>query len=66
MLAACWSRGRIYAFHFERSGFTFKGTPEVILEGRPLNVTDLVVDARVEPTEASDHRAVVFDLQRRR
>lgn len=38
-----WSEGRILAVSTKRSGASYTATPEVFLEGRPLNVTDLAV-----------------------
>lgn len=45
LLAGDWSQGRILAFLLRPAGATYAGTAEVLLTGRPLNVTDLVVDA---------------------
>lgn len=38
-----WSRGRILAVRNKPNGGSYKGTSEVFLEGRPLNVTDIAV-----------------------
>jgi putative heme-binding domain-containing protein len=43
-LFACdWAYGRILAIHFDNVNGSYRGTPEVFVSGRPLNVTDLVV-----------------------
>lgn len=43
ILGADWAQGRILAFHLDAVGDTYKGRTEVLLSGRPLNVTDLAV-----------------------
>lgn len=43
LFGADWAQGRILAFHLEASGDTYKGRTEVLLSGRPLNVTDLAI-----------------------
>jgi putative heme-binding domain-containing protein len=43
ILAGDWSQGQILAFHPKAEGATFTAEQEVLLRGRPLNVTDLVV-----------------------
>jgi putative heme-binding domain-containing protein len=43
LLAGDWSQGRILAFHLSPDGASYAGTVEVLLRGRPLNVTDLAV-----------------------
>ncbi|HET6203476.1 MAG TPA: family 16 glycoside hydrolase [Planctomycetota bacterium] len=43
LLAGDWSLGRILAFHLSPKGASYGGTVETLLQGRPLNVTDLVV-----------------------
>ena len=43
LLACDWARGRIYAVYLKREGASFSATSEVLLEGRPLNVTDAAV-----------------------
>jgi putative heme-binding domain-containing protein len=43
ILAGDWSQGEIVAFHPKPEGATFTADFEVLLKGRPLNVTDLVV-----------------------
>lgn len=43
ILAGDWSQGQILAFHPKPAGATFTADAEVLLRGRPLNVTDLVV-----------------------
>jgi putative heme-binding domain-containing protein len=40
-----WTYGKIYAVHLTPSGATYTGNFEVFLEGRPLPVTDLCVNA---------------------
>ncbi|MAG54794.1 MAG: hypothetical protein CMJ83_00730 [Planctomycetes bacterium] len=44
ILGADWAQGRILAFHLEADGATYRGRTEVLLSGRPLNVTDLIVE----------------------
>ncbi len=43
LFAADWSMGRILVVRLKESGGTYRGSSEVFLEGRPLNVTDLAV-----------------------
>lgn len=43
-----WSRGEILALRLERHGVSYRGHKEVFLRGRPLNVTDLAIDAAGE------------------
>ena len=43
LFGADWAQGRILAFHLDAVGDTYKGRTEVLLSGRPLNVTDLAV-----------------------
>ncbi len=43
IFGADWAQGRILAFHLDAAGDTYKGRTEVLLSGRPLNVTDLAV-----------------------
>jgi len=38
-----WSRGRILSVKLKPYGGSYKATPEVFLEGQPLNVTDIAV-----------------------
>ncbi len=44
ILAGDWAQGRILAFFVRPTGASFTGDHEVLLSGRPLNVTDLVID----------------------
>lgn len=39
-----WTYGKIYAVHLEPKGATYSGRFEIFAEGRPLPVTDLVVN----------------------
>jgi len=41
LYALDWSYGRILAVHLTPNGAGYRGEPEVFLQGRPLNVTDL-------------------------
>jgi putative heme-binding domain-containing protein len=43
ILAGDWSQGQILAFHPKRNGATFSADVDVLLSGRPLAVSDLVV-----------------------
>jgi putative heme-binding domain-containing protein len=43
ILAGDWSEGQILAFHPKRNGATFTADVDVLLSGRPLAVSDLVV-----------------------
>lgn len=43
LLAADWSQGQILAIHVHPAGGSYKAETEVLLSGRPLNVTDLAV-----------------------
>jgi len=43
ILAGDWSQGQILAFHPKRVGATFTAEVDVLLSGRPLAVSDLVV-----------------------
>ena len=45
LLAGDWSRGRVLAFQLEPQGVSYTAQAEELLLGRPLNVTDLAVDA---------------------
>lgn len=53
ILCGDWSQGVIRAYKLESSGATFRSTDEVLLRGRPLNVTDL---------ESAPDGSVVFTL----
>ncbi len=44
LLICDWSQGRILAVFFEPRGVTYQGSAELLLSGKPLNVTDLVVE----------------------
>lgn len=46
VLAADWSRGRILRFELAPDGVSYGARAEVLVRGRPLNVTDLAVDHR--------------------
>jgi putative heme-binding domain-containing protein len=39
-----WTYGRIHAVHLSPDGGSFSGTSEVVVEGRPLPVTDICVN----------------------
>ena len=41
-LAGDWAQGRILAFFCEPDGKSYRGRWEVLISGRPLNVTDLI------------------------
>ncbi|MEP6664437.1 MAG: heme-binding protein, partial [Verrucomicrobiota bacterium] len=41
LFAMDWSYGRIFAVHLLPDGATYKGSPEVFVQGKPLNVTDM-------------------------
>jgi putative heme-binding domain-containing protein len=41
LFAMDWSYGRIFAIHLQPEGATYKGSAEVFIKGKPLNVTDL-------------------------
>jgi putative heme-binding domain-containing protein len=41
-----WTFGTIYAIHLKPDGASFKGVKEEFITGRPLPVTDLVIDRR--------------------
>jgi putative heme-binding domain-containing protein len=43
MLAMDWSYGRIFAFHLTPQGSTYTTTKEVLVHGKPLPLTDMVV-----------------------
>lgn len=45
LLALDWAYGRILAVHLTPRGASYYGSGEVLVEGRPLNVTDLAFDA---------------------
>jgi putative heme-binding domain-containing protein len=36
-----WSYGRIFAVHLDPKGASYTGRPEVLVKGKPLNLTDL-------------------------
>lgn len=38
-----WAKGRIMAVRFKPDGSSFEGTPEVFVEGSPMNATDIAV-----------------------
>ncbi|MEZ6194848.1 MAG: hypothetical protein R3F20_03825 [Planctomycetota bacterium] len=44
IFGADWSRGRILSFRVTPNGQGYLGRSETLLEGQPMNVTDLVVD----------------------
>jgi putative heme-binding domain-containing protein len=44
LFGADWAQGRILAFHLTPDGTTYTGRTEVLLSGRPMNVTDMVVE----------------------
>ena len=41
LFAMDWSYGRLLAVHLQPDGATYKGSSEVFVKGKPLNVTDL-------------------------
>jgi putative heme-binding domain-containing protein len=43
IFTADWSQGKITAVKLQRDGASYRATPEVFLQGNPLNVTDLDV-----------------------
>ena len=43
LFLADWSEGRILSAHLDRKGGSYSAKTEVLLEGKPLNVTDLDV-----------------------
>ncbi len=44
ILGGDWSKGEILAFHLEPEGASWRARTETLLRGRPLSVTDLVVE----------------------
>ena len=43
IFTADWSQGKITALKLKHNGASYQATPEVFLQGNPLNVTDLDV-----------------------
>src|SRR5207253_4034142 len=41
MFVLDWSYGRIFAVHLQPDGASYTGTYEVVLKGKPLNLTDM-------------------------
>lgn len=54
MFGLDWSWGKIYAFHLEPDGSTYKGTKEEFLSGSPLPVTDAIIN----PTDGAMYFAI--------
>ena len=44
LFALDWTYGRIHAVHLAADGGSYRGTSEVVVEGRPLPVTDICVN----------------------
>lgn len=66
LIAADWAQGRIIACRLTPDGGSFVGRHEVLLSGRPLNVTDLVVDGDgdlIFTTGGRGTRGAVFRLR---
>ncbi|MEQ8764864.1 MAG: DUF1080 domain-containing protein [Planctomycetota bacterium] len=42
ILGCDWSSGTILAFHVKPTGMSYTGTAEVLVRGKPLNVTDIL------------------------
>jgi len=40
LYALDWAYGKIYAIHLKATGASYEGTPEVFVQGKPLNVAD--------------------------
>ncbi len=46
LFAADWTYGTLYAIHFTPDGATFRGAKEEFVSGKPLPLTDLIVNPR--------------------
>ncbi len=46
LFAADWTFGTLYAIHLEPDGATFRASPEEFVTGKPLPLTDVIVNPR--------------------